>query len=80
VLLAGGLNSSNMSVSIANLYDPSSGGFTKLPAMKKARSHHTATLLSDGRVLIARRQRNVDARRPRDFRSVVADLHSGGAA
>src|SRR5208282_5920714 len=53
VLLAGGINSLGKSVSAAELYDPALGGFIKLPAMKKARSHHTATLLANGKVLIA---------------------------
>ena len=53
VLLAGGLNGANKSVAAAELYDPVSGEFLELPAMKRARSHHTATLLADGRVLIA---------------------------
>src|SRR5580692_2923636 len=53
VLLTGGFTSTGVSVANASLYDPSSSTFIKLPAMKNARSHHTATLLSDGRVLIA---------------------------
>ena len=53
VLLAGGLNSSGAPVATAQLYDPSLGEFIALPAMKRASSHHTATLLKDGRVLIA---------------------------
>ena len=53
VLLAGGLNSSGSSVNTAALYDRSIGGFIKLPMMKVGRSHHTATLLADGRVLFA---------------------------
>ena len=53
VLLAGGINSANKSVAAAELYNPASGTFITLPAMKRARSHHSATLLADGRVLIA---------------------------
>jgi WD40 repeat protein len=34
------------------LYNPASGAFTPTGAMKVNRSHHTATLLGDGRVLI----------------------------
>ena len=77
VLLAGGLNGANKSVAAAELYDPVSGEFLELPAMKRARSHHTATLLADGRVLIARRRvRHGATRQPRDFRSVHAHLRA----
>src|SRR5579863_10351276 len=53
VLLTGGLTSTGVSVANASLYAPSTSTFIKLPSMKNARSHHTATLLKDGRVLIA---------------------------
>lgn len=53
VLLAGGLDGSGNPVAAAQLFDPSINGFITLPAMNAARSHHTATLLADGRVLIA---------------------------
>ena len=52
VLLAGGVSSTGAAVATASLYDPVHSAFVKLPAMKKMRSHHTATLLTDGRVLI----------------------------
>ena len=53
VLLTGGINSSANPVSAAELYNPSTSTFTKLPAMNIARSHHTATLLNNGSVLMA---------------------------
>ena len=53
VLFAGGLNSAGNPASAAELYDPTQNAFIKLPAMTKARAHHTATLLLNGSVLIA---------------------------
>jgi hypothetical protein len=55
VLITGGLGSSafNRPLASAELYDSSSGTFTRAGDMMAARSGHTATLLSDGRVLIS---------------------------
>jgi galactose oxidase-like protein len=55
VLVAGGTASSiSMApVASAELYDPIAGTFAPLAAMTTAHANHTATLLADGRVLIA---------------------------
>lgn len=39
-------------LSSAEIYNPKTGKFTKIPDMNQKRSHHTSTLLQDGRVLI----------------------------
>ncbi len=55
VLLAGGFKSGfpGAPASGAELYDPATGIFTATGAMMTGRTGHTATLLADGRVLIA---------------------------
>jgi hypothetical protein len=56
VLVTGGFIGASAGPSIAasaELFDPSTGGFSRTADMQTVRASHTAALLSDGRVLIA---------------------------
>jgi hypothetical protein len=56
VLVAGGVNRSSGSYVVsatAELYDPATGSFTPIGSMTRVRVWHTATLLPNGKVLIA---------------------------
>ena len=55
VLVTGGLTfgSSPVTLVSSELYDPSSGGWTSTGSLSAARWGHTATLFSDGKVLVA---------------------------
>ena len=52
VLVAGGFNASSYLTS-AELYDPASGTWTTTGSLNTARGWHTATLLPNGKVLVA---------------------------
>jgi len=55
VLIAGGQNSTAgpQTTNLAELYDPSTGNFARTGSLTVDRSGHSATLLSNGKVLIA---------------------------
>ena len=52
MLVAGGCNGSNV-LSSAELYNPATGTWTTTGSLNTARSYHTATLLTNGQVLVA---------------------------
>jgi len=53
VLVVGGRSSSGTALNSAELYDPTTGVWSRVTSMQDARYQHTATLLSDGAVLVA---------------------------
>ena len=53
VLVAGGYNSSSLSLNTAELYDPATGSWSGTGSLNKERTNHTATLLPNGKVLVA---------------------------
>jgi hypothetical protein len=55
VLVVGGIDASDGfdNLATAEIYDPDTGKFTRTGSLAQGRAHHTATLLKDGRVLIA---------------------------
>ncbi len=55
VLVVGGANGPTLSVALATaeLYDPATGTWSPTGTMSTARMNHTATLLSNGKVLVA---------------------------
>ena len=53
LLVAGGSSNGTDSLSSAELYDPSAGGWTAANVMSFARVEHTATSLPDGKILVA---------------------------
>jgi WD40 repeat protein len=53
VLITGGVALDTTASAVAELYDPSRGGFLLTGGLLTGRAYHTATLLPDGKVLIA---------------------------
>jgi hypothetical protein len=53
VLVAGGYDAGDFALASADLYDPTTGAFSRTVPLAVARGYDTATRLSDGRVLIA---------------------------
>jgi N-acetylneuraminic acid mutarotase len=53
VLVAGGSDALGVSLASAEAYDPSTGSWTAVGSMTETRGGHTATVLPDGRVLLA---------------------------
>jgi len=53
VLLAGGISAGGFATAAAEVFDPLTSSFVVISPMNKARQEHTATLLHDGRVLLA---------------------------
>src|SRR5208283_3128535 len=53
VLITGGLDSSGDPLSSAEIFDPAKGTYSTTGSMKTTRFGHTATLLGNGKVLVA---------------------------
>jgi hypothetical protein len=64
ILICGGTSNANVGgvLDSAELFDPIAGTFTQTGAMNATRQGHTATVLADGRVLIAGGSRNIGFR------------------
>jgi hypothetical protein len=52
-VVGGQLLNPDNALASAELYDPASGTWKATGGMNEARTHHTATLLRDGKVLVA---------------------------
>ena len=53
MLVAGGRDSGSSYLNSAELYDPSLNTWTTITSMNTARYDHTATILTNGKVLVA---------------------------
>ena len=53
VLVTGGLGTSGAPLNSAEIYDPATGTWTLTDSMSSPRLRHAATLLPDGRVIVA---------------------------
>ena len=74
VLVIGNGGETSASGTAADLYDPSTGRFSRTGSMKFGRWLHTATLLADGRVLI------LGGRTPKDSVRATAELYDPGSS
>jgi Galactose oxidase, central domain len=77
VLIVGGVESGDtvsQTTPTTELYDPATGTFTPTGSLAVARAGHTATLLNDGKVLIAGGLTDVGHAHGRNLRSEYGHL------
>jgi hypothetical protein len=80
VLVVGGMGQGPAALASAEIYDPDTGSWSKAASMAWARIGHTATVLSNGRVLVAGGYVTCpDSVQPCDDASVGAEIYDPGA-
>jgi hypothetical protein len=55
LLVTGGETNGGFTLSAAELYDPVTGSWTMISPMNTDRSHYTATMLPNGKILVVAR-------------------------